>query len=184
MVHGITSADVILAEGDILSIDIGIFYRGYVGDTAATFMVGEVSEEKERLIRVTRESLYEGIKQARAGNRLSDISHAVQAHVEKNGFSVVRDFVGHGVGQQMHEDPQIPNFGQPGRGPRLEPGIVLAIEPMVNAGAYEVKVLEDGWTAVTRDGRPSAHAEHSIAITSEEAQILSLLPHAERRHEV
>jgi methionyl aminopeptidase len=175
VVHGIPSATVILKEGDIVSIDVGIVYKGYVGDTAATFPVGEISEEKERLISVTRQSLYEGIKQARAGNRLSDVSHAVQSHVESNGFSVVRDFVGHGIGQKMHEDPQVPNFGQPHMGPRLEAGMVLAIEPMVNAGTSEVMVLEDGWTAVTKDGRPSAHFEHSIALTDGEAEILSLL---------
>ncbi len=184
VVHGIPSADVMLREGDIISIDIGIVYKGYVGDTAATFAVGEVSEEKKRLIRVTRESLYEGIKQARVGKRLSDISHAVQAHVESNGFSVVRDFVGHGIGQKMHEEPQIPNFGQPDMGPRLEPGMVLAIEPMVNAGGYEVQVLDDRWTAVTKDRRPSAHSEHSIAVTEGEANILSLLPAGERRHTI
>jgi len=184
VVHGIPSPDVFLEDGDIISVDIGIVYKGYVGDTAATFPVGEVSEEKRRLIRVTRESLYEGIKQARAGNRLSDISHAVQSHVEGNGFSVVRDFVGHGIGQKMHEEPQIPNFGRPHLGPRLEPGMVLAIEPMVNAGTYEVCVLDDKWTAVTKDGRPSAHFEHSIAVTEAEAGILSLLPAEECRYPV
>jgi methionyl aminopeptidase len=175
VVHGIPSPDVILTEGDIISIDVGIVYKGYVGDTAVTYPVGAIPQEKERLIRVTRESLYEGIKQARPGMRLSDISHAVQAHVEKDGFSVVRDFVGHGIGQEMHEEPQIPNFGVPNRGPRLEPGMVLAIEPMVNAGAYDVMVLEDRWTAVTKDGKPSAHFEHSIAVTDGEAEILSQL---------
>ncbi len=175
VVHGIPSPEVVLREGDIISIDIGIIYRGYVGDTAATFPVGEITDEKKRLIRVTREALLSGIRQAREGNRLSDISHAVQAHVERNGFSVVRDFVGHGIGQQMHEEPQIPNFGRPHLGPRLQAGMVLAIEPMVNAGSHEVKVLSDGWTAVTRDGRPSAHFEHSVAVTKGEASILSLL---------
>ena len=180
VVHGIPSPEVILEEGDIISIDVGIIYKGYVGDTAATFPVGEISEEKERLMRVTRESLYEGIKQARAGERLSDISHAVQSHVEKDGFSVVRDFVGHGIGQKMHEEPQIPNFGRPHMGPRLEPGMVLAIEPMVNAGAHDVIVLEDSWTAITKDGRPSAHFEHSVVVTDGDAEVLSLLP-AEQR---
>jgi methionyl aminopeptidase len=175
VVHGIPSPDVVLDEGDIISIDIGVVYKGYVGDTAATFPVGTISDEKERLIRVTRESLCDGIQQARAGNRLSDISHAVQSRVEENGFSVVRDFVGHGIGQQMHEEPQIPNFGRPHMGPRLERGMVLAIEPMVNAGTHEVKVLEDRWTAVTKDGRPSAHFEHSIAVADGDAEILSLL---------
>lgn len=184
VVHGIPSTDVILTEGDVISIDVGIVYKGYVGDAAATYPVGSISEEKERLIRVTRESLCEAIKQARPGKRLSDISHAVQSHVESGGFSVVRDFVGHGIGQKMHEEPQIPNFGRPNMGPRLEPGMVLAIEPMVNAGAYEVKVLEDKWTAVTKDGRPSAHFEHSVAVTDGEAEILSLLPAAEPEHSI
>ena len=176
VVHGIPAPDVILKESDIISVDVGIIYKGYVGDTAVTYPVGEISDEKQRLIRVTRESLSEGIKQARAGMRLSDISHAVQSHVEKGGFSVVRDFVGHGIGQKMHEEPQIPNFGRPNMGPRLEPGMVLAIEPMVNAGAYDIVVLEDRWTAVTKDGRPSAHFEHSIVVTEGEAEILSQLP--------
>lgn len=176
VVHGIPAPDIVLKENDIISIDVGITYKGYVGDTAATYPVGEISDEKQRLIRVTRESLHEGIKQARAGMRLSDISHAVQSHVEKGGFSVVRDFVGHGIGQKMHEEPQIPNFGKPNMGPRLEPGMVLAIEPMVNAGAYDVVVLEDRWTAVTKDGKPSAHFEHSIVVTEGEAEILSQLP--------
>jgi methionyl aminopeptidase len=175
VVHGIPSPNVIIGKGDIVSIDIGVIYKGYVGDTAATFQVGEVSPEKKRLIQVTREALYEGIEQAYAGNRLSDISHAVQTHVEKHGLSVVRDFVGHGIGQKMHEEPQIPNFGRPHIGPRLEAGMVLAIEPMVNAGAYEVRVLDDGWTVVTRDGRPSAHFEHSVAVTDGDPEILSLL---------
>ena len=175
VVHGIPAPDVLLDEGDIISIDVGIVYKGYVGDTAATYPVGAIPEEKGRLIRITRESLYEGIKQARPGMRLSDISHAVQMHVEEDGFSVVRDFVGHGIGQEMHEEPQIPNFGVPNRGPRLEAGMVLAIEPMVNAGAYDVMVLEDRWTAITKDGRPSAHFEHSIAVTDGEAEILSQL---------
>jgi methionyl aminopeptidase len=176
VVHGIPSPNVFLEEGDILSIDIGIIHRGYVGDTAATFPVGEIPDEKRRLIQVTRESLYQGIRQTREGNRLSDISHAVQSHVERQGFSVVRDFVGHGIGQQMHEEPQIPNFGRPHLGPRLQAGMVLAIEPMVNAGTHEVKVLSDRWTAVTKDGRPSAHFEHSVAVTKGDPEILSLFP--------
>jgi len=175
VVHGIPSPQVMLKEGDIISIDIGIVYRGYVGDTAATFPVGEVTHEKRLLMQVTREALFLGIAQAQEGRRLSDISHAVQSHVERHGFSVVRDFVGHGIGQQMHEEPQIPNFGRPHLGPRLQAGMVLAIEPMVNAGTHEVRVLKDGWTAITRDGRPSAHFEHSVAVTKEEPEILSLL---------
>ncbi len=181
VVHGIPSPAVTLKEGDIISIDIGIVYKGYVGDTAVTLPVGKISDETRRLMQVTEEALYEGISQAREGNRLSDISHAVQLHVEKHGFSVVRDFVGHGIGRQMHEEPQIPNFGKPHLGPRLQAGMVLAIEPMVNAGAYEVKILADRWTAVTRDGRPSAHFEHSVAVTEGEPEILSLLPAEERR---
>jgi methionyl aminopeptidase len=180
VVHGIPSPDVIVKEGDIVSIDIGVIYKGYVGDAAATFAVGQVSDEKKRLIDVTREALYAGIRQTRTGNRLSDISHAVQSHVEREGFSVVRDFVGHGIGQKMHEEPQIPNFGRPHLGPRLESGMVLAIEPMVNAGAYDVRVLADGWTVVTKDGRPSAHFEHSVAVTEGEAEILSLFAVGER----
>ncbi|GAB4351539.1 MAG: type I methionyl aminopeptidase [Candidatus Abyssubacteria bacterium] len=184
VVHGIPSPGVVLREGDIISIDIGVVYKGYVGDTAATFPVGQVSEEKQRLVRVTRDALYAGIDQAKVGNRLSDVSHAIQTYVERHGFSVVRDFVGHGIGQQMHEEPQIPNFGRPHLGPKLQEGMVLAIEPMVNAGSYEVRVLDDKWTAVTSDGRPSAHFEHSVAITNDGAEILSLLPAEQVRHTV
>jgi len=151
-----------------------VFYRGYFGDAAITVPVGVVSEEARRLMRVTEESLYRAVDQARVGNRLGDISYAVQDHVERAGFSVVREFVGHGIGREMHEDPQIPNFGRKGRGIVLKAGMVLAIEPMVNAGSYEVRVLADGWTAVTADGSLSAHFEHSVAIMEEGPEILSV----------
>jgi len=167
VVHGIPRKDIVLQDGDILSIDIGVTYRGYVGDTAATFPVGTVDDESRQLMDVTRQSLEEAIQAAVVGNRLSDIGHAVQRYVEAQGFSVVRDFVGHGIGTQMHEEPQVPNFGDPGKGPRLKPGMCLAIEPMVNAGTYDVRVLDDHWTVVTRDGRRSAHFEHTIAILPE-----------------
>lgn len=172
VVHGIPG-NKIVKEGDIISLDVGAYYKGYHGDSAKTHGVGQISEEDRKLIEVTKESFYEGIKFAKLGYRLSDISHAVQAHVEKNGFSVVRDLVGHGVGSDLHEDPQIPNYGMPGKGPRLQAGMVLAIEPMVNAGRYHVKVLADDWTIVTIDGRKSAHYEHTIAITEDEPLILT-----------
>lgn len=163
-----------LVEGDILSIDFGVVYGGFYGDAAVTLPVGRISAENERLIRVTRESLDEAIRAAGSGGRLSDLSHAVQSYVEREGFSVVREFVGHGIGRQLHESPQVPNFGRPGQGARLKPGMVLAIEPMINAGRPEVKVLADGWTAVTIDGRPSAHFEHTVAITDDGVEILTL----------
>lgn len=172
VVHGIPGLRK-LKNGDIISIDIGAEINGYFGDSAVTFPVGEPEEKVLELVRVTEEALYMGIAQARPGNRLTDISHAVQTHVEHHGFSVVRDYVGHGIGAKMHEDPQIPNYGPPGRGPRLEPGMTLALEPMVNMGAYEVMTLEDRWTVVTRDGWPSAHFEHSILITDGEPEILT-----------
>ncbi|MDO4721188.1 MAG: type I methionyl aminopeptidase [Peptostreptococcaceae bacterium] len=175
VVHGIPSKDIILKEGDIISIDIGAYYKGYHGDSAKTHAVGEISEEDAKLIEVTKQSFYEGIKFARLGFRLSDISSAVQEYAESHGFSVVRDFIGHGVGKDLHEDPEIPNYGRPGRGPRLAKGMVLAIEPMINQGTYRVKVLGDGWTAVTLDGKKSAHYEHSIAITEDEPMILTQL---------
>ncbi|MGI9953029.1 type I methionyl aminopeptidase [Moorellaceae bacterium AZ2] len=174
VVHGIPGLKK-LAEGDIISIDIGAVINGYCGDAAATFPVGDIDEEKRRLLEVTREALWKGIRCAIVGNRLSDISHAIQSHVEKEGFSVVRDYVGHGIGRQMHEEPQVPNFGSPGRGPRLRPGMTLAIEPMVNAGSYQVMTREDGWTVVTADGRPSAHFEHTVAITDNGPEVLTLL---------
>ena len=174
VVHGIPGKKQ-LKDGDIISLDIGSIVDGYYGDSAKTHPVGDVTEEDLRLIAVTRQSFYEGIKFAKEGFRLSDISHAVQTYVEDNGFSVVRDFVGHGIGQEMHEEPQIPNYGPPGKGPRLREGMVLAIEPMVNVGTHRVKVLEDNWTTITSDGKRSAHYEHTIAITDDEPRILSLL---------
>jgi len=172
VVHGFPSRHP-LKEGDILSIDFGIFYNGYYGDAAITVPVGKVSEIAQRLMKTTKQALFLGIEQAVPGKRLSDISHAIQSHAESAGFSVVRKFVGHGIGKALHEDPQIPNYGKPGMGIRLKPGMVLAIEPMVNAGSYEVKTLEDGWTAVTKDGSLSAHFEHTVAITEDGPVILS-----------
>lgn len=172
VVHGMPS-DRRLRDGDIVSLDFGVYYQGFYGDAAITVPVGVASAEAERLIRVTEEALYRGIEEARAGNRLGDISSAVQHHVEGAGFSVVRDFVGHGIGRELHEDPQIPNFGICGRGVLLKEGMVLAIEPMVNAGTYKVKVLDDGWTVMTEDGSLSAHFEHSVAITASGPDILS-----------
>ena len=174
VVHGIPN-DEALVEGDIVSLDIGAVLNGYNGDAAQTLPVGEISELAQRLLQVTEESLYKGIEQAVVGNRLFDISHAVQAHVEANGFSVVRDFCGHGIGRAMHESPNIPNYGRPGHGPRLKAGYCLAIEPMVNVGTYEVTVLEDDWTTVTDDGELSAHFEHSVAVTDEGPIILTEL---------
>jgi len=173
VVHGIPKDDRFLKEGDILSVDVGVRYEGYNGDAARTFAVGKVSPELQRLLDVTREALYEGIKQVKPGNRVSDISAAVQQYVESHGFSVVREFVGHGIGRSLHEDPQVPNFGNPGHGPRLVEGMVLAIEPMVNSKGPGVRVLEDRWTAVTLDGGYSAHFEHSVAVTGEGPWILS-----------
>jgi methionyl aminopeptidase len=175
VVHGIPSSSVILKEGDIISIDIGAMYKGYHGDSAWTYAVGKISDENEKLMKVTKEALYIGLSKAVAGNRLSDISHAIQTYAESYGFGVVREFVGHGVGKQLHEDPQIPNFGLPGRGPKLREGMTLAIEPMINAGTPRVRVLEDNWTAVTLDGKPSAHFEHTILITAHKPVILTTL---------
>ena len=172
VIHGIPDKRVIKA-GDIVSVDVGAFYNGYHGDNAATFAAGEVSPEAQALMDATRESLYEGIKAATAGNRIGDIGAAVQRYVEVRGYSVVRQFVGHGVGANLHEDPSVPNFGTPGRGPRLLPGMTLAIEPMINAGVSEVKILGDGWTTVTADGSLSAHFEHTIAITPDGPVILT-----------
>jgi len=173
VVHGVPSSRVALREGDVLSVDLGILYQGYYGDAAVTLPVGAVDPAAEHLLRVTRESLMIGVREARAGNRVSDIGHAVQAHVEKHGFSVVREFAGHGIGSRLHEDPQVPNYGEPGRGARLVPGMVLAIEPMVNAGGPDVLLsAEDGWTARTRDGSLSAHFEVSVAITEDGPKVL------------
>ncbi|MBI4487047.1 MAG: type I methionyl aminopeptidase [Acidobacteria bacterium] len=173
VIHGIPSGRRILQGGDVISIDVGASLDGYYGDSAVTLPVGAVSEEAATLLRVTDEALYKAIERARPGGRVSDLGHAVQQHVEAFGFSVVREFVGHGIGQRMHEEPQIPNYGEPGRGPRLAEGMVFAIEPMVNAGKPAVKVLADGWTAVTRDGSLSAHFEHTVAVTSGEPWILT-----------
>jgi methionyl aminopeptidase len=174
LVHGIPSGRK-LKEGDIISIDIGAEYKGYHGDSAWTYPVGEISEEDRRLLRVTEESLYKGLAEAKPGARLSNISHAIQTHVESAGFSIVREYVGHGIGSKLHEDPQIPNFGPPNRGPRLKPGMVLAIEPMVNAGERYVHTLADRWTVVTQDGKKCAHFEHTIAITESGYEILTQL---------
>jgi methionyl aminopeptidase len=172
VVHGFPS-DRKLAEGDIVSLDFGVHRDGYFSDAALTIPVGAVSPQAEKLIRVTREALFAGLAEAKAGNRLGDISAAVQERVEAGGFSVVRHFVGHGIGRALHEDPQIPNFGEPGRGPLLKPGMVLAVEPMVNAGGYEVEILSDGWTAVTKDRSLSAHFEHTVAVSENGCRILS-----------
>lgn len=165
VVHGIPSKKVHLKTGDIITVDIGAQYKGYHGDSAWSYAVGEVSPEVSKLMEVTKESLFEGLKYAKAGNHLTDISHAIQVYAESFGYSVVREFVGHGLGQQLHEDPQIPNYGLPGKGPILKKGMTLAIEPMINMGRKEVRVLKDNWTAVTIDKKPSAHYEHSILIT-------------------
>jgi methionyl aminopeptidase len=173
VIHGIPSGRRVLNEGDVISLDVGASLGGYFGDSAITVAVGQVSEEAATLLRVTDESLYKAIEAVKPGGRISDIGHAVQQHVEAYGFSVVREFVGHGIGQSMHEEPQVPNYGQPGRGPRLAEGMVIAIEPMVNAGKPAVKVLGDGWTAVTKDGSLSAHFEHTVAVTADGPWILT-----------
>ena len=175
VVHGIPSKKVIVRDGDIVSIDFGVKYKGYYGDAAVSIPVGEVASECRSLLEVTKGALYQGIAQAIPGNRINDISQAVQEHVEKHGFSVVRQFVGHGIGSQLHEAPEIPNYVRAERTPRLMPGMVLAIEPMVNLGTYAVDVLRDGWTVVTRDRKTSAHFEHSIAVTDGAPIILSEL---------
>lgn len=172
VVHGIPS-DRKIKEGDILSVDVGVKVKNFYADAAVTFGIGNISDQAKKLIKVTEESLYKGIKNARPGKRLSDISASVQEFVESNGFSVVRAFVGHGIGEKIHEEPEIPNFGSPNKGPRLESGMVLAIEPMVNAGTFEVEILDDGWTAVTRDRELSAHFEHTIAVRKGEPEILT-----------
>ncbi len=183
VIHGIPSGQRVLNAGDVISIDVGAALGGYYGDSAVTLPVGPVSEEAATLLRVTDESLYKAIAAVKPGGRISDIGHAVQKHVEAHGFSVVREFVGHGIGQQMHEEPQVPNYGEPGRGPRLAEGMVIAIEPMVNAGKPQVKVLSDGWTAVTRDHSLSAHFEHTVAVTADGPWILTArdVPVAARR---
>lgn len=172
LVHGIPGKRVLL-EGDIISIDIGAYYNGYHGDSAWTYPVGEISADSMRLLEVTEESLYRGLKEAKPGERLSNVSHAIQTYAEAEGFSIVREYVGHGIGQDLHEDPQIPHYGPPGKGPRLKPGMVLAIEPMVNAGSRHVKTLADNWTVVTTDGKRCAHFEHTVAITDDGHEILT-----------
>ena len=173
IIHGIPGKR-ILKEGDIVSVDVGAFWGGFHGDCAATFACGEISPEAQRLIDVTKQSFFEGIKFARQGNRVSDISHGVQTYVEANGFSVVRAFVGHGVGEKLHEEPEVPNYGSPGRGPRLFKNMTIAVEPMVNMGTWECRVLKDGWTTVTADGKLAAHYENTIRITDGEPEILTV----------
>lgn len=172
VVHGFPE-EIALQEGDIISIDCGALLNGYQGDAARTFPVGKISSEAEKLIKITKESFFKGFEKAIVGNRITDISHAIQTHVESNGFSVVRDFVGHGIGADLHEDPEVPNFGRPGRGPKLVHGMVLAIEPMVNAGRYNVKIRPNGWTVVTADGSLSAHYENTVAILDNGPELLT-----------
>lgn len=174
VIHGIPSASRKIKEGDIVSVDLGAVFEGYNGDNAATFAVGAVSDTAKRLIEATRESLYEGIKAAVAGGRIGDIGNAVSSYVEAKGFSVVREFVGHGIGAKLHEEPEVPNYGTAGKGIRLMPGMTIAIEPMINAGLPGVKTLSDGWTVVTRDGSLSAHFEHTVLVSSDGPQIMTL----------
>ena len=173
VIHGIPG-NYVLRDGDIVSIDVGAFYQGFHGDCAATFACGTISDQAQKLIDVTKQSFFEGIRFAKRGHRVSDISHAIQTYVESNGFSVVRSFVGHGVGAQLHEEPEVPNFGTAGRGPRMLPGMTLAIEPMVNVGTHEVRILRDDWTVVTTDGKLSAHYENTVLITDGEPEILTV----------
>lgn len=173
VVHGIPKKTELLADGDIIGIDFGIFHKGFCADTARTVLVGTVSEDKQRLVRVAEEALNQAILLCKPGNRLGDVGHAVQSHAESHGYSVVRQFVGHGTGRQMHEDPQVPNFGEAGSGKRMKAGLVIAVEPMVNAGTPEVEVLDDDWTAVTKDRSMSAHFEHTIAVTEEGPWVLT-----------
>jgi methionyl aminopeptidase len=174
VIHGIPNRRHIIKSGDIVSIDIGAFFQGFHGDNAKTFACGEISAQAQHLLDTTEQSLYVGIKNASAGNRVGDISNAVQKYAEERSYSVVQDFVGHGVGAKLHEEPSVPNFGSAGKGPRLIPGMTIAIEPMINAGGYEVEVLDDDWTTVTIDGSLSAHFEHTVAITQNGAVILTL----------
>jgi methionyl aminopeptidase len=178
IVHGIPSSRA-LREGDIISLDFGVLYEGYYGDAAITFPLGKITPKARKLIQAAKEAFHKGLDQARAGNRLSDISHAIQTYVEAQGFSVIRSFVGHGIGLSLHEEPQIPNFGLPGRGPKIKPGMVFALEPMIAMGDWNVEILEDNWTAITRDKSLSAHYEHTVAITEEGAEILSELDEKE-----
>ncbi|HRY30603.1 MAG TPA: type I methionyl aminopeptidase [Elusimicrobiota bacterium] len=176
VVHGIPDASRMLREGDIVSVDVGVTLEGFVGDTAATFAVGKVPAESQKLLDVTRECLRKGIEQARVGGRLGDVSHAIQEHAESRGYGVVRDYVGHGIGRQMHEEPVVPNYGSPRTGVRLEAGMTLALEPMITLGHWKVRVLDNGWTVVTQDGKRAGHFEHTVAITSAGPEILTL-PH-------
>jgi len=178
IVHGIPSSRA-LREGDIISLDFGVLYEGYYGDAAITFPLGKITPKARKLIQAAKEAFHKGLDQARAGNRVSDISHAIQTYVEAQGFSVIRSFVGHGIGLSLHEEPQIPNFGLPGRGPKIKPGMVFALEPMIAVGDWSVEILEDNWTAITRDKSLSAHYEHTVAITEEGAEILSELDEKE-----
>ena len=173
VIHGIPG-NYVLRDGDIVSIDVGALYKGFHGDCAATFACGTISDQAQKLIDVTKQSFFEGIRFAKRGHRVSDISHAIQTYVESNGYSVVRSFVGHGVGAQLHEEPEVPNFGTAGRGPRMLPGMTLAIEPMVNVGTHEVRILRDDWTVVTTDGKLSAHYENTVLITDGEPEILTV----------
>lgn len=173
VIHGIPSKDVIIDEGDIVKIDTGAFIRGFHGDSARTIGCGAISEEAKKLIEVTKDSFFKAVEQVKEGNRIGDIGNAVESYVNGFGFSAVRDFVGHGVGRALHEDPEVPNYGKPGRGPRLMKGMVIAIEPMINVGTYKVEMLEDGWTVVTADGSLSAHYEHTVALTDEGAELLT-----------
>ena len=175
MVHGIPNKNVVLKEGDIISIDVGACYKGYHGDSARTYPVGKISDEAAKLLKVTEESLYKGLEQARAGNRVTDISHAIQEYAESFGYSVPRDYTGHGVGTEIHEDPIVPNFGQPGRGTLLKTGMTIAVEPMIQQGVKETRTLKDGWTVVSADGKLSAHFEHTILIKDDGYEILTKL---------
>lgn len=175
VVHGIPSDDIVIKKGQLLSIDVGVILNGWQGDAARTFAIGEISEEKQKLLDVTKECFFEAVKVLHDGTPLGDIGYAVQTHAEKNGFSVVRALVGHGIGQEMHEDPAVPNYGKKGTGVRLKKGMVIAIEPMINAGTYQVDFMSDGWAVKTRDRRPSAHYENTVAITDDGAEILTLL---------
>ncbi len=179
IVHGIPSSRS-LREGDILSLDFGVLYEGYYGDAAATFPVGKITPQANKLIQTAKEAFYKGLEQIEVGKRISDISHAIQSYVESQGFSVIRSFVGHGIGLSLHEEPQIPNFGLPGRGLKIKPGMVFALEPMIAMGDWNVEILDDNWTAITKDRSLSAHYEHTVAVTQEGAQILSLLDGGER----
>ncbi len=180
IVHGIPSSRR-LREGDIISLDFGVLYEGYYGDAAVTYPVGEITPKAEKLVKAAEETFFRGLEQMKPGKRISDISHAIQSYVESQGFSVIRAFVGHGIGLSLHEEPQVPNFGSPGRGPKLKSGMVLAIEPMIAMGDWDVEILDDNWTAITRDRSLSAHYEHTVAITEEGAEILSLLEVEKKR---